>query len=61
MVRCMNDSGPDTDPAAPCSRPRTGVLTAYGGSKMTAVAVPGSRAASQSSASACSIAGPVML
>ncbi len=32
MVRDRNDSGPNTDPAAPSSRPRTGEPTAYGGS-----------------------------
>jgi hypothetical protein len=50
-----NDIGPYTDPAAPSSRPRTDVPNAYGGSKTTARAAPGSCLASQSRAPACSL------
>src|SRR5580765_4194577 len=55
-VRCRNSNGPYTEPAAPSSRPRTGVPTAYGGSKTIAVARLSRHLSSHSLASACSIA-----
>jgi hypothetical protein len=52
----MKLNGAATLPAAPSSLPRIGEFRLYGGSKTVAVAVPGSWRASQSSASACSMA-----
>ena len=48
----MKLNGAETWPAAPSGRPRIGPSRLYGGSKMTALAEPGSWRPSQSSASA---------